>query len=81
MLNTYRKKQILNSTEAKQGAVRFRKALITGKLMMDVLPNSYDEFYGEKEEQDYVSYCSFLKSGNGKKVITMLEELDGQRIC
>ena len=79
MTNTIYEKRILNSIEAREGAEYFNKILSTGILKMDVLPNNYDEFFGEKEEKDYVSYCSFLQSKNGKKVIKMLEDADEQR--
>ena len=81
MRSSYQGNSIMNSKEARQGALYFKSALNSGMLSMDVLPNSYDEFYGKNEEKDYVSYCSFLKSKNGKKVMIMLEDLDEQRIC
>ena len=43
---------------------------------MEVLPNTSVQFTGELEEKDYVSYCGFLSSANGKRVLQMLEESD-----
>lgn len=71
-------KKILNSIEAEQGAERFLSRLKEGKLQMDILPNTYERFSGGLEERDYVSYCDFLSSFNGKKVLSMLEEEDAR---
>ncbi|MDO4328523.1 MAG: hypothetical protein Q4C66_04205 [Lachnospiraceae bacterium] len=70
------KSRILNSIKAEKGAERLMEKISNGSLAMDVLPNSYAKFSGELEEKDYISYCDFLKSANGKKVIHMLEEED-----
>lgn len=69
-------KRLLRSERAEQGAVNLLKRLREGELQMDILPNTYEKFNGELEEQDYVSYCSFLPSHNGRLVLDMLEEED-----
>lgn len=70
------KAQMLGSVEAEKGAAHMLQRIEDGTLNMDVLPNTYVQYTGELEEKDYVSYCSFLNSANGKKVIQMLEEED-----
>lgn len=72
----YGKTRILSSVAAEEGAKCLVEKLESGTLGMDVLPNKYASFSGELEEQDYISYCHFLKSSNGKKVLSMLEEED-----
>lgn len=72
----YGREKILSSEAAEKGAKSLRKKLESNALGMDVLPNQYDQFPGELEEQDYISYCRFLKSSNGGKVLKMLEEED-----
>lgn len=68
--------KMLSSVEAEKGAIRLLKRIEEGTLTMEVLPNNYVQFTGELEEKDYISYCSFLNSANGKLVIQMLEEAD-----
>ncbi len=69
-------KKIMCSAEAEEGAKNLIERLESGSLLMDVLPNRYARFSGELEEKDYVSYCRFLGSANGKKVLGILEEED-----
>lgn len=68
--------KLLCSNKAEQGAERLIQNLENGVLQMDILPNTYERFSGGLEEKDYVSYCRFLKSSNGKKILNMLEEED-----
>ncbi len=70
--------KILGSVEAESGAKRLIEKIENRDLAMDVLPNRYARFSGKLEEQDYVSYCRFLESSNGKKVMKMLEEEDAR---
>lgn len=79
MMNSYfGTKKILTSVESEQGANRLLQRLKTGKLQMEILPNSYKRFSGELEEEDYISYCGFLSSYNGQMILDMLEEEDGR---
>lgn len=68
--------KLLCSGEAENGAKRLVENLENGTLQMDILPNRYERFPGKLEEEDYVSYCRFLKSSNGKKILNMLEVED-----
>lgn len=65
--------KLLCSEKAESGARRLVENLENGTLQMDILPNRYERFSGKLEEEDYVSYCRFLKSSNGKRVLNMLE--------
>lgn len=76
MESFYGKPKILSSAAAQEGAKRLIDKLKSSALQMDVLPNQYAQFSGELEEQDYISYCRFLESSNGEKVLRMLEEED-----
>ena len=71
--------KILCSVQAEEGAARLIENIRNGDLPMDILPNRYDRFSGKLEEEDYVSYCRFLESSNGKKVLNMLEEEDAAK--
>ena len=71
--------RLLNSVKAEEGAKHLIEKIEKGTLEMDVLPNRYARFSGELEEKDYVSYCRFLESSNGKKILDMLEEEDARR--
>ena len=70
--------KILNSHEAEEGAKHLFDKIERGILTMDILPNNYEKFSGRLEEEDYISYCRFIKSANGKKVLSMLEEQDAR---
>lgn len=70
--------KILSSVEAEAGAKDLMDKIRDKDLTMDILPNQYARFSGELEEQDYISYCHFLESSNGKKVLQMLEEEDAR---
>lgn len=68
--------KIMCSAKAEEGAARLIEHVQNHTLPMDILPNRYDRFSGELEQEDYVSYCRFLESMNGQKVLNMLEEED-----
>ena len=68
--------KVLNSIAATEGAERLKQKIDSGELVMDILPNSYEQFSGQLESNDYVEYCKFLKSHNGRIVLDMLEEND-----
>lgn len=80
MMNSFLgKNRIVSSVKAEEGARHLLEKVHNGTLVMDVLPNKYDRFTGDLEENNYISFCQFLKSSNGKKVLTMLEEADAGR--
>lgn len=68
--------KIMCSAKAEEGAVRLIEHVQDRTLPMDILPNRYDKFSGKLEQEDYVSYCRFLESMNGRKILDMLEEED-----
>lgn len=76
MENILGNRKLLCSDRAESGAKRLVKNLENGSLQMDILPNRYERFSEELEEEDYVSYCRFLRSSNGKKILNMLEKED-----
>ncbi len=76
MENFFGNTKLLCSDKAESGAKRLIENLENDTLRMDILPNRYERFSGQLEEADYVSYCRFLKSSNGKKILNMLEVED-----
>ncbi len=75
---SFGKTRLLCSQKAEEGAERLIDRIERGQLLMDIMPNQYARFSGELEEQNYVSYCRFLHSFNGKKILSMLEEEDAR---
>lgn len=73
-INFIQKTKMLHPEEAQAGAARLLERTANGDMGMEILPNSYAQFTGELEEKDYISYCEFLSSANGRKVIDLLEE-------
>lgn len=67
---------VLHSSAAQNGARHMEEKLNSGRLMLDVLPNSFRRYSGELENQNHVSFCTFLKSRNGRNVLSMLDEED-----
>ena len=72
----YKIPKLLSSAEAEAGADRLLRRIHTENLGLDVLPNSYPRYTGQLEEEDYISYCRFLASSNGKKLLRILEVQD-----
>lgn len=69
----YKVPKLLCSVQAEGGANRLLKRIRSGNLELEVLPNNYPRYTGQLEEEDYISYCRFLTSSNGKKVLGILE--------
>lgn len=74
------KPKIAHSKSAQEGAARLLQRTVGGDMGMEVMPNTYAQFTGELEEKNYISYCDFLRSANGKKVIGLLEEEDEREL-
>lgn len=77
MRSYWKKPKFLNSAEAENGATSFIDRLKTHQLDIEVLPNSYEEFTGQMEEEDFIAFSNFLKSSNGRSVLEMVETEDG----
>lgn len=68
--------RMLNSVKAEQGAARLLERIENEDMKMEILPDNSVQFTGTLEEKDYISYCRFLESSNGKKILQMLEDCD-----
>lgn len=68
LLNT----RFLNSEDAEFGANRMIKQIRNKKIVIDISPSSYERYNGELEEKDYISYCNFLQSSNGRNLLKNL---------
>ena len=66
----------LHSREAEEGARLLMERMDSMDLVLEVLPNDSSLLDSVLEEKDFLSYCSFLESLSGSRVIEMLEELD-----
>ena len=75
-MNSYFNSNVAVSEEAKIAAEKLIKSLQDGEIKIEILPNSYVPFSGAMEEQDYLSYCKFLKTKTGQKVLSLLEQED-----
>lgn len=80
MLDLIEKPKVAHSKGAQEGAARLLERTAGGDMGMEVMPNTYAQFTGELEEKNYISYCDFLVSANGKKVIGLLEEEDERKL-
>ena len=74
----YNVNKLLCSSEGEAGAARLLEKLRNGELEKEVRPNNYPRYTGALEEKDYLSYCRFLGSINGKRVLSRLEAQDGR---
>lgn len=77
-MSYYKLSKLTSSVQGEDGADRLLERLRSGQLRMDVLPNSYPRFTGQLEEEDYIAYCRYLESLNGKKLFDRLEKADGK---
>lgn len=75
---SYNIKKLLCSAEGEAGVIRLLDKLRSRELEKEVQSNSYFCYTGELEEGDYLSYCRFLASINGKRVLRRLEDQDGK---
>ena len=50
---------------AETHASNFISKLVNNQFVIDILPNNYNDFTGNKEFQDYKDYCTLLKSRAG----------------
>lgn len=80
LFNVTGKTKLVLSVEAEAGASHLLERIENEDMGMEVLPNKYVQFSGEVEEKDYVSYCGFLNSASGKKVVQILEEDDEREL-
>lgn len=74
------KPKLLHPQEAQEGAKRLLERTRSGDMGMEVMPNTYAQFTGELEEKHFISYCDFLSSASGRKVIGLLEEEDERKL-
>lgn len=72
--------KVLNSVAAETGAKHLIEKIREESMPMDTLPNRYARYTGELEENDYLTYCDYLRASNGKIVLRMLEEEDGKQL-
>lgn len=77
-LSSYGAPKLLCSAEGEAGATHLLEKLRNGQLEKEMRPNMYPRYTGDLEERDYISYCKFLSSINGKTVLNRLEEQDGR---
>ena len=42
-------------------------------IEMETLPNSYENFTGELELEDFLSFCQFLESRKGKTILELVD--------
>lgn len=43
-------------------------------IEMETLPNSYENFTGRLELEDFLSFCQFLESRQGKTILELVED-------
>lgn len=43
-------------------------------IAMDTLPNSYENFTGRLELDNFLSFCQFLESRQGKIILEMVDD-------
>ncbi|MCL2147474.1 MAG: hypothetical protein FWH52_06675 [Synergistaceae bacterium] len=63
-----------HSAEAITGAEELLAQIKNGSIEADLLRNSFKEFSGELEQDDFLSFCRFIRSHNGKLVFSALED-------
>ena len=75
------KTELIHSELAELGAKHLMERIEKGELCMEVMPNTFSQFTGEIEEADYISYCEFMESVKGTRLIALLEEADAEQFC
>jgi hypothetical protein len=80
LFNLTKPMRAIHSQEAERGAEHLVERIENCEIGLEVMPNNYAQFTGELEENDYLSYCRFLESAKGCKLIQMLEEEDERKL-
>lgn len=73
-LRSYYNTRICISKSAELGAVDLIHKIKDNTINIDILPNKYQDFTGQLETSDYLSFCKFLESRRGKKILDLMEE-------
>ena len=73
-LRQYYMKKVSISTSVQHDAEELIMKMKNNVIKMDVLPNSYDNYTGRLELDDYLSFCQFLESRRGKIILNLMEE-------
>jgi len=73
-LKSFYQNRIYTSENAKQGARELIYKMKNNILELEVLPNSFDDYTGELETENYLSFCQFVDSRKGKLVLSKLND-------
>ena len=73
-LRQYYLRNVNISNKVQEAAENLVDKMKNNDVKMDVLPNSYDNFTGRMELDDYLSFCEFLESRRGKVILELVEE-------
>lgn len=73
-LKQYYLKKVNVSTTVQRDSERLIEKMRNNDVDMDVLPNTYRDFTGQLEVDDYLSFSQFLDSRRGGLILELSEE-------
>lgn len=73
-LKQYHNGNVNISYAVQQDAEQFVYKMKNNYITMDTLPNSYENFTGRLELDDFLSFCNFLESRQGKTILEMVDD-------
>ena len=73
-LKHYYNRNVNISYEVQKDAEQLVDRMKNNYVIMDTLPNSYENYTGRLELEDFLSFCQFLESRQGKKVLELVDD-------
>lgn len=73
-LKPYYNRNVNISYEVQKAAEQLVDKMKNNDIKMDKLPNSYQDFTGRLELDDFLSFCQFLESRQGKTILEMVDD-------
>lgn len=73
-LTSFYTNRVCISEEAKKGGRELVFKMKNNLDVLDTLPNSYENYTGKLEVENYLSFCDFLNSRRGKKIMQLLKD-------
>ena len=73
-LKSYYNRNVIISCVAQKDAERLIDKMRNNYITMDILPNSYENFTGRLELDDFLSFCQFLETRQGRIILEFMED-------
>ena len=73
-LTSFYTSRVCISDKAKKGGKELVFKMKNNLDELETLPNSYENYTGKLEVENYFSFCDFLATRRGKKILQLLKD-------